>query len=269
MTIPLLQIDAFSRGPFTGNPAAVCLLESPIDAHLMQAIAEENNLSETAFIMAIPGSTGAYALRWFTPSMEVELCGHATLAAAEALRLSGQAKTGDTVTFSTVGGPLSARLEPDGAVTIDLPAAISKQPMGAERLRNIEIALGSGVQSAFEHRYAMAVLASESEVVAAAPSERDLREIGIPLIVTAPGDDEGVDFVSRFFAPTLGVMEDPVTGSAHCQLVPYWAAQAGRFDLVGRQLSKRGGELHCALAGDRVHLTGGAHLYLKGEIERG
>ncbi len=269
MTIPFFQIDAFSSGPFTGNPAAVCLLEGPIGADLMQSIAEENNLSETAFVAEIPGSGGAYALRWFTPSTEVELCGHATLAAAEALRLAGKARAGDTVAFSTMGGPLSARLEPDGAVTIDLPAAISKEPMGADRLRAIEIALHGGVQSAFEHRYAMAVFGSEEEVVAAAPAERDLREIGIPLILTAPGDAEDVDFVSRFFAPTLGVPEDPVTGSAHCQLVPYWAAQLGRPGLVGRQLSKRTGELRCALAGERVHLTGNAHLYLKGAIEQG
>lgn len=269
MTITLLQIDAFSRGPFTGNPAAVCLLESPIEAPLMQAIAEENNLSETAFVVAIPGAKGNYALRWFTPSVEMELCGHATLAAAEALRLVGQVQTGDTVTFSTMSGPLSARLEPDGGVTIDLPTAISKEPMGAERLRAIELALHGGVQSAFEHRYAMAVMGSQAEVAAATPAERDLREIGIPLIITAPADDAEVDFVSRFFAPTLGVLEDPVTGSAHCQLVPYWAAQAGRLDLVGRQLSKRGGELRCSLAGERVHLTGATHLYLKGEIEQG
>ena len=273
MTIPLFQIDAFSRGPFTGNPAAVCLLEGPIEADLMQSIAEENNLSETAFVVPIPGSGGAFALRWFTPSTEVELCGHATLAAAEALRVAGTAASGETLMFSTMSGPLSARLGPNGAVTIDLPAAISKEPMSPERSRAVEIALHGdsvgGVRSVFEHRYAMAVLGSEAEVVAAAPSQRDLREIGIPLIITAPGDADGVDFVSRFFAPTLGVLEDPVTGSAHCQLVPYWAAQIGRPELVGRQLSKRGGELRCVLAGDRVHLTGSAHLYMKGGIEQG
>lgn len=265
MNLPIRQIDAFSEGPFTGNPAAVVLLEAPIAPELMQRIAEENNLSETAFVVPLPDG-GGYALRWFTPTVEVELCGHATLAAAEALRLAGREARG-VVTFSTLSGPLAATLEEERRVTIDLPAATGARPVDAERLAALERAVDGRVVTAHEHRYVLAELEDEAAVRALAPTARALEEIGLPLIATARGVDPEVDFVSRFFAPTLGVFEDPVTGSAHCQLVPYWAGVLDRSELTARQLSRRGGRLECALMGDRVRLTGEAHAYLEGTIQ--
>lgn len=268
MTLPIRQIDAFSEGPFTGNPAAVVLLDAPIPSELMQRIAEENNLSETAFVVRMPEGGSGYALRWFTPTVEVELCGHATLAAAEALRLAGKEQDG-TINFSTLSGPLAAELEEGGRVTIDLPAATGARPVGAERHAALERAVNGRVVAAHEHRYVLAELEDEAAVRSLAPTRRALEELELPLIATARAADSEVDFVSRFFAPTLGVFEDPVTGSAHCQLVPFWAGQLGRSALVARQLSRRGGRLECSLEGDRVRLTGEAHAYLEGTISTG
>lgn len=274
MNLNLFQVDAFCEGPFTGNPAAIVLLDEPIDAELMQKIAEENNLSETAFTMAIPGAApgtddGAppFALRWFTPTTEVELCGHATLGAAAALRAAGLvSEDAAAVEFSTKSGPLVARYGDEGSIEIDLPAAVSTKPISSELIALTERALDVRTTSAFDHRYVLAVLESEDDVARLDPSEAALRDIGKPVIATAPGREDGVDFVSRFFAPTLGVLEDPVTGSAHCQLVPYWAATLGRATLTARQISRRGGHIECTLADDRVRLAGGAFIYLKGEI---
>lgn len=271
MSLPLLQIDAFAEGPFTGNPAAVVLLESPMAEDLMQRIAEENNLSETAFLVPHPSADEGgpdFALRWFTPTTEVELCGHATLAAAEAIRRAGRARK-TTLTFATRSGPLVATLEDRGRVTIDLPAATGARPVDAARHAALEHAVDGTVKHAHEHRYVLAELESEHAVRRLAPTRRGLEELGLPLVATARADDGDVDFVSRFFAPTLGVFEDPVTGSAHCQLVPFWAGALGKGELVGRQISTRGGRLECALDGDRVRLTGAAHLYLEGTIQAG
>ncbi|MEM9799748.1 MAG: PhzF family phenazine biosynthesis protein [Planctomycetota bacterium] len=263
MTLPLIQIDAFSEGPFTGNPAAVVPHDGTLDETLMQRIAEENNLSETAFVAPLePDGCPRFALRWFTPTTEVELCGHATLGAAAALRDLGRTGDADRVAFDTKSGTLIARFAGD-LVEIDLPVAEPQRPCPAERLQR---ALGAPVEVALEHRYALAVLPSEGAVRALAPHRADLEEVGLPVIATAPSTSDDVHFVSRFFAPTLGVFEDPVTGSAHCQLVPYWAERLGSSELVARQISARGGRLVCALDGDRVRLAGGAHVYLRGEI---
>ena len=277
MELPLYQIDAFEEGPFTGNPAAVVPLEEPMEERLMQRIAEENNLSETAFTAPIPEAGGsdaggrgpAFALRWFTPTTEVDLCGHATLAAAAALRDMDALAGADRVHFSTRSGPLIAQLEEDGDVAIDLPAALPEAAPGTEQQGAIERALDAPVESVFLHRYALAVLPSEAHVRGLSPREDLLRSAGIPIIATAASEDPGLHFVSRFFAPTLGVPEDPVTGSAHCQLVPYWAARLGERELVARQVSSRGGRLRCRLEGDRVRLAGGARVYLRGTIEVG
>ena len=265
MTLEVLQIDAFSDGPFTGNPAAVVLMDDELDATTMQSIAEENNLSETAFVLEHPAEPGVFALRWFTPTTEVELCGHATLAAASALRVA-ERTSADEIRFHTKSGVLVARMQADGRVAIDLPAERSTEPVSAERLAELERALDARVSAAFEARYALAVLESEAAVAAVVPDRAALERFGAPVVLTAEGEAPKVDFVSRFFAPTLGVLEDPVTGSAHCQLVPYWAAQRGREHMVARQISKRGGTLECRLAGERVELTGSAWTYLRGSI---
>ena len=276
MSLPLFQVDAFSEGPFTGNPAAVVPLKHAIEAELMQKIAEENNLSETAFTMPIPveaaaqGGPPTFALRWFTPTTEVELCGHATLGAAAALRAAGiVAKNADTVQFSTKSGALVARYRDDGSIEIDLPAAVSTKPISASLAAATERALDAPIRAMFDHRYVLAILESEDAVAQLAPSQAALRDAGKPIIATAPSTQPGVDFVSRFFAPTLGVPEDPVTGSAHCQLVPYWAATLEKAQLEARQISRRGGRLSCTLEGDRVRLAGDAHLYLQGTIQVG
>jgi PhzF family phenazine biosynthesis protein len=274
MNLPIFQVDAFSEGPFTGNPAAVVPLAEGIDAELMQRIAEENNLSETAFTMPIPVQPGAasddpvdFALRWFTPTTEVELCGHATLGAAAALRDAGALpKNARAVRFSTKSGLLVARFAEDDSIEIDLPAAVSTQPIAADLAARVERALDAPVSAQFDHRYVLAILESEEAVAQLRPSEAALREAGKPIIASAPSAQPKVDFVSRFFAPTLGVLEDPVTGSAHCQLVPYWAANLEKAQLTARQISCRGGRLACTLDGDRVRLAGGAHVYLRGTI---
>ena len=270
MQLPIYQVDAFEEGVFTGNPAAVVPLDQPIDEALMQRIAEENNLSETAFTAPIADAerdAPAFALRWFTPTTEVELCGHATLAAAAALRDLGALEGETHVHFSTRSGPLTASLGEGAEVEIDLPAAVPTGAPTPDQLDAIERALDAPVKAVFLHRYALAVLPSEEDVRRLRPREDLLRQAGIPIIATAARASDEVDFVSRFFAPTLGVLEDPVTGSAHCQLVPYWAAETGRRKLRARQLSTRGGRLECELDGERVRLAGGARIYLRGTIE--
>jgi PhzF family phenazine biosynthesis protein len=262
MQIPLIQVDAFTDEVFSGNPAAVCpLLEWPRD-NVMQAIAAENNLSETAFIVPVPGR---YRLRWFTPAVEVDLCGHATLATAHVvftrLRLEDE-----VVLFDTRSGTLE--VSRDGSLlTMDLPR-IPSTPSEPDA----ELAAAVGESRPVEvHRvdrvhgadYFMLVYASRDEVAALRP---DFRRLRANVIATAPADSDGLDFVSRFFAPMSGIDEDPVTGSAHCTSAPYWASRLDRAKLVGRQISKRGGTVHCEVRGDRVALSGRCVDYLEGTI---
>ena len=264
MKLPIRQIDAFSEGAFTGNPRPSSSWRRPIAPELMQRIAEENNRSETAFVVPMPDGGGYARANWFTLDVEVELCAMRRWRPRKRCA-SRAARRARIVTFSTLSGPLTAELEEKGRVTIDLPAATGARPVGAERLAALERAVDGRVVTAHEHRYVLAELEDEASVRALAPTARALEEIGLPLIATARGADPEVDFVSRFFAPTLGVFEDPVTGSARCQLVPYWAGALGRgSELAARQLSRRGGRLQCALTGDRVRLTGEAHAYLGG-----
>lgn len=263
MEIPIYQIDAFSSGAFTGNPAAVCPLDEWLPDETLQAIAAENNLSETAYFVR----TGErYTLRWFTPGCEVDLCGHATLASAYVLfhelgvgREDGEDK--DTLRFDTKSGELVVR-RAGKRLVMDFP---SRPPGRVDVDRNLVRAMGGQPIEILAARDYLLIYGSASEVRALAPDMEALAYIDrFAFIATAPGDD--CDFVSRFFAPAKGVPEDPVTGSAHCTLIPYWAAKLGKTALQARQISKRGGELFCRLEGDRVEIAGNATLFLRGRI---
>ena len=258
MNLPLFQVDAFTDAPFRGNPAAVFPLAAWLPDDLLQAIALENNLSETAFF--VPEGDDL-RLRWFTPACEVDLCGHATLAAAAViLRRLEPARQG--VRFLTRSGPLE--VSRDGpALRMDFPA---RPPRRVDGPPDLLAALGGAPTEVWAARDVMAVYATADEVRALAP---DVTAIGrmdcFAVMVTAPGDG-GADFVSRFFAPGSGVPEDPVTGSAHCTLAPYWASRLGRQRLLGRQVSARGGEVDCEVRGARVWLRGQAVIVMEGRL---
>jgi len=258
MKLPMFQIDAFTDHLFGGNPAAVVLLESWLPDKVLAAIAAENNLSETAFV--IPGPD-EIPLRWFTPTVEVDLCGHATLAAAYVL-FRHFAPSADRLTFATRSGNVAVTADAH-RLTLDFPA---RPGVSLEVSEELVSALGIGPREAFLARDLLAILESESEVKNLQPDFARIAALdALGVIVSAPG--ETVDFVSRFFAPGAGIPEDPVTGSAHCTLVPYWAARLGRTSLTAKQLSARGGDLSCRLLGDRVLISGSAVEYLRGEIE--
>jgi len=248
----IFQIDAFTSRPFHGNPAAVVPLESWLPDDTMQAIGAEMNLSETAFFVPTPHGTADFHLRWFTPRREVELCGHATLASAHAL-FHHLGFAADRVTFTTgQAGPLAAVRDGD-AITLDFPARGREEiDVGAEFVR----ALGQHPARAFRTGTdVMCVFDLKREVHAIEPDFRALAALDARgVIITAPG--AGHDFVCRFFAPRYGIDEDPVTGSAHCSLAPYWGDCLGKTELTSHQVSARGGEIACRLVGDRVHLTG-------------
>ena len=261
MGIRGFKVDSFTAEPFTGNPAGVCLLNEPRDERWMQAVAREMNLSETAFLL--PEGDG-FSLRWFTPVAEVALCGHATLASAHILWEERILAPGDTARFFTKSGELRARRRGD-LIEMDFPA---KPEEPAEPPANLLEAMGAKPtylgRNAFDY---LLLLESEAAVRAAAPDFGLLRSVDVRgVIVTAPATTPGYDFVSRFFAPAVGVDEDPVTGSAHCCLGPYWAEALGKLDLVGHQCSERGGTVRVAVRGDRVLLQGHAVTALKGEL---
>jgi len=262
MTIPLLQVDAFTDRPFHGNPAAVCLLESPRDADWMQSVAAEMNLAETAFVS--PRADG-YDLRWFTPTCEVDLCGHATLASAHALWETGRLPPGTMARFLTKSGWLTAS-ERDGLIELDFPA--TRADPAPDLATSLAAAVRAPVAWAGRSRFDLVALLASADAVRR--STPDLALVGaLPcrgVIVTAAGDDGVHDFVSRFFGPQSGVDEDPVTGSAHCALAPYWAGVLGRNKLVGFQASSRGGTVRVELDGDRVRLGGHAVTVLRGEL---
>ncbi len=258
MKLDIYQVDAFAKEVFKGNPAAVCPLDEWINESLMQKIALENNLAETAFFVK---KDDVYEIRWFTPLSEIDLCGHATVASAfvifEILKTeenlvkfhshkSGELsveKTGDVLTLDFPSRPVSETETPEGLIE-----AIGKQPKEVLKARDYFL-----------------VYETEQEIADIAPNFSELLKIPThAVIVTAKG--ESCDFVSRFFAPEVGIFEDPVTGSAHCNLIPYWAEKLGKSEMFARQISQRGGELFCKLEGDRVKIGGNAVLYLKGEI---
>jgi PhzF family phenazine biosynthesis protein len=260
MKLTLYQVDAFASRVFAGNPAAVVPLERWLPDGVLQAIAAENNLSETAFVV---GAGGEYDIRWMTPTAEVDLCGHATLASAWVVfNLLEPGRR--AVAFRSKSGEL--RVEGDGErLALDFP---SRPPDAATAaaLEAVGAALGRTPLALLASRDYMAVFGSEADVRALAPDMARVAALDrMGVIATAPGSD--CDFVSRFFGPGVGVPEDPVTGSAHCTLVPYWSKRLSRARLFARQVSRRGGELWCEDCGDRVSIAGHAALYLTGTIE--
>lgn len=258
--ISCYQVDAFTRTRFAGNPAAVCTLDRWLPDALLQVIAAENAVPETAFLVA---KGDDYHLRWFTPEVEVDLCGHATLAAAFVLftRVHPGRRR---VCFHSQSGPLIVTRDGD-EYTLDFP---SRPPVPSDIPAGLADAIGCAPREVLRARDHMLVLTSAAEVRALRPDMHALAALPdiFGVIVTASGEGEGVDFVSRFFAPAQGIPEDPVTGSAHCTLAPYWAARLGKQQLTARQLSRRSGELRCTLVGDRVHLTGHAVLTRVGHL---
>ena len=266
MTIPIHTVDAFASEPFAGNPAAVCVSEAPIDGERCQRIAAELNLSETAFLS--PRGDG-FALRWFTPAVEVPICGHATLASAHVLFETGRLEEHETARFHTQSGELRASCD-DGWITLDFPrfdstpgaapaelvAALGVLPVASARVR--DDAMG-------EENWILE-LASEDAVRAAHPSFRSPDPWPASAMITAPARSAAFDFVSRYFAPNAGIDEDPVTGAAHCALAPYWAERLGQTRFAAFQASPRGGEVRIELGRERVSLRGRAVTVLRGEL---
>jgi PhzF family phenazine biosynthesis protein len=260
MRLPLYQIDAFTAALFSGNPAAVCPLERWLPDATMQAIAAENNLAETAFFVR---DGDGYALRWFTPTVEVDLCGHATLASGFVVMNFLEPRR-EAVSFRTVkAGTLTVSRHGD-TLAMDFP---SRPASPVEAPAGLIDALGGTPHSVLRARDYLVVYDNAAEVAALKPDFPALAAVKDcwAAIATAPGDN-GVDFVSRFFAPAQGVPEDPVTGSSHCTLTPYWAERLGKRTLDARQISRRGGVLRCTQNGDRVTIASQAVLYLEGQI---
>jgi PhzF family phenazine biosynthesis protein len=255
--LPIYQIDAFSNQVFTGNPAAVCPLEAWIEDSLMQGIAQENNLSETAFF--VPERDG-YHIRWFTPTAEVDLCGHATLASAfvlfEYFDLSE-----NQIRFKSRSGELIVEKE-DELFAMDFP---SQPPETCDPPDALRAGLQGAPLEILSSEDYFVVFSNEEDIKAMKPDMTELEKLDLRgVIITAEGKD--ADFVSRFFAPKYGIKEDPVTGSSHCALTPYWAHKLGKKDLHALQVSKRGGELFCKEHGDRVVIAGRAVKYMEGTI---
>ena len=261
MTLTITQVDAFTARPFAGNPAAVCVLPEEREARWMQNVALEMNLAETAFLL--PGEDG-FGLRWFTPAAEVDLCGHATLASAHVLWESGRLPSGETARFHTRSGLLTAEKRGE-RIWLDFPTTPA-EPIDAPA--GLVEALGAQPVTVGRSRFDVLVeLEGEDAVRAVSPDFRRLAEIpGRGVLVTSRASDPACDFVSRYFAPGFGIDEDPVTGSTHCCLAPFWSPRLGKTRFVARQLSARGGELHVELVGDRVRLGGQAVTVLRGEL---
>jgi PhzF family phenazine biosynthesis protein len=259
--ISCLQVDAFTDRPFAGNPAAVCLLEEERDEQWMQAVAAEMNLSETAFVRPIEEG---FDLRWFTPAVEVELCGHATLASAHVLWAEEVIGRDEQIEFHTKSGVLTCSRRSD-CIELDFPAASVDPAEPAE-----ELAAALGVRPSFvgQSGFDQLVLVESEQVVRRLqPDFARMRAMGVrAVMVTSPADDPQFDFVSRFFGPGVGIDEDPVTGSAHCSLGPFWGDRLGKTDMTAFQASARGGVVRVRLAGDRVLLGGQAVTVFKGVL---
>lgn len=271
MDLKIWAVDAFADRTFEGNQAAVVPLAAWLPDDLMQSIAAENNLSETAFFVAEPArGPGHYHLRWFTPAVEVPLCGHATLASAfvayEFLKVRD-----DRLVFRTLSGDLVLTRGPQGSISMDLPAfeAVPRDDSSAFAAELGE-AMGATPVEVFKANYPLAVFASHADVAALSPGgslAAALEAFGESgLIATAKSSDNDFDFVTRFFAPAKGILEDPVTGSAHCAAAPFWARRIGKDHLIARQISARGGTLDCTVKGARVHIAGRCVPYMEGTI---
>ena len=269
MPIRLYQLDAFTDQLFGGNPAAVCPLTEWLPDETMQAIAAENNLAETAFYVPTDQENGFYHIRWFTPTVEVDLCGHATLASAYVVFFLEKTAEGDAIAFDSRSGLLRVRREDDWFV-LNFPTDsthIAIQPPALETslggIKPVEVLKGKTDY--------LIVFENEQQILDMQPDFRELATIPARgVIVTAPGnatESGSIDFVSRFFGPQSGIDEDPVTGSAHTTLIPYWAEKLGKTEMTARQVSKRGGFLRCKLLDNRVEIAGQVKLYLTGEFE--
>lgn len=260
MKIPIYQVDAFADKIFTGNPAAICPLENWLEDRVMQQIAMENNLAETAFLVK---SGKFYKIRWFTPEVEVDLCGHATLASAYVIFNFLEPDASVVDFYSPRSGLLSVEKGKDGFLTLDFP---SDPPSEVAPNRDLIEAIGKSPKIMLKGKTDyLLIYESQKDIEDLKPDFFLLNSVNARgIIVSAPGKD--VDFVSRFFAPQSGIAEDPVTGSAHTTLIPYWSGILQKSDLEARQLSKRGGHLRCKLLGDRVRIAGKAVPYLTGEV---
>lgn len=257
MEIEFYQIDVFANEVFSGNPAGVCLLKQWLEDNILQSIAEENNLSETAFLVR---EKGCYALRWFTPEVEIDLCGHATLAGGHVIFefVDPDVKK---VEFLSKSGKLCVERR-DELLFMDFP---SRRPVRIAPPERISSILGAVPSEVYLSRDLMVVFKDEKIIKEMEPDFSGISSLDcFAVIVTAPGKE--CDFVSRFFAPRVGIPEDPVTGSAHCTLIPYWSERFGKTNLHAVQLSKRGGDLYCEDRGDRVLIGGRAVTYLRGNI---
>lgn len=258
MKLPIYQIDAFAERPFQGNPAAVCPLQHWLPDNILQAIAEENNLAETAFFVE---SDEAYDLRWFTPTNEVDLCGHATLAAAHVLLNNIHTELSE-ITFESKSGSLRVFKEGE-LLTLDFPQQLG---VACEPPADLIKGLGKLPCECYAAMDYMVVFENEEAITSLSPDFREFRELDLRgVIATAPGQRS--DFVSRFFAPNCGIDEDPVTGSAHCTLTPYWTERLNKRVLIAQQLSKRSGTLQCRVENNRVYISGKTVAYLEGYIQ--
>ncbi len=262
MGYPLYQVDAFTDEPFKGNPAAVCLLPKRAQVTWMKAVAREMNLSETAFLS--PGR-GGWRLRWFTPKQEVDLCGHATLAAAKVLFERQPALRGSPLTFKTRSGDLFAHWV-DGRIELDFPALTTYRRISYES--HVDRALGfAPVDAVWVGDYYLFEAEDEDIIRRVNPDLAVVAKFSVPqVMITAKSKDTEFDFISRFFAPTLGIDEDPVTGSAHCLLAPFWAEKLNKSELTAYQASVRGGKLDLRLEDDRVKITGSAVIVFEGQL---
>lgn len=261
MKLTMYQVDAFASTVFKGNPAAIVPLTEWLDDSVMQNIAAENNLAETAFIVPLNNSEADYYIRWFTPALEINLCGHATLASAFII-FNYLGFTNETVVFTCQSGLLRVTKKGD-LLEMDFPAWKPKPISDAPE--NIAEVLGvQNIVGTYRYRDLLIEVATEDDVVNASPDFTALKKVNEMVILTSPGKE--VDFVSRFFAPTAGIDEDPVTGSAHSQLIPFWSEKLGRRKMFAKQLSKREGELWCEDLGSRVLISGKCAFYMKAEI---
>lgn len=267
-TLPFFQVDAFAERPFAGNPAAICLVDSPISVERMQEIAAENNLSETAFVDVGAGAgADVLGLRWFTPTVEVDLCGHATLASGFVL-LTEIAPQRTSVRFQTRSGLLTVSRGGGDELLMDLPISRPQTVDGSTRER-LAAAAGRPLRDVVQGKTAyFAEVDSPAAVRAASPDLTAVAQLGTSLCLMAAGAREpgGVDFVSRFFAPAAGIPEDPVTGSAYCTLAPYWGTRLGKTQLRARQVSRRGGDLTCDVRDAHVRLGGRCQLVITGQL---